>query len=219
MTGIWQKMDLSGETPAPDGGPASLPQNVRRLTRETLADLSFLVASNPSFENVGYWPVTAPPVTPALGHQTAATFTREVDAEAKSVTVTYDTEPKALSTRKAEMKVAITERRWTAETGGITVSSVAVATDAATQAKLSGALQLVQDDDTVVIDWKTAAGTWVQINAAAVTAIARAVGLHVQACFSREKALHGAVDDAADHDDLDLIDIQAGSIDSSGGWP
>jgi hypothetical protein len=44
---------------------------------------------------------------------------------------------------------AITERRWAVETGGITLNGAAIATDRGTsQAKLSGALQLVQDDDT-----------------------------------------------------------------------
>ena len=124
----------------------------------------------------------------------------------------------ALAARKAKMKAAITARRWEVETGGITVSGAAIATDAGTQAKLSGALQLVQADDQVVIDWKGENG-WVQLNAAAVTAVAVAVGRHVQAAFTREKALHTAVDDAADGDDLDLIYIAAGSVTGSGSWP
>lgn len=124
----------------------------------------------------------------------------------------------AFEQEKQKHKEAITAKRWSVETAGITVNGVPIATDATTQAKLSGALQLVQDDDTIVIDWKSANGTWSRLNAAAVTAIARAVGLHVQACFTREKALHAAVDDAANRAALDLIDIEAGSIDGQGGW-
>lgn len=122
-----------------------------------------------------------------------------------------------LAERKAEMKAAITARRWEVETGGTTVNGAAIQTDAGSQAKLSGALQLVQADNTVIIDWKGADG-WVQLNAAAVTAISAAVGTHVQAAFSREKTLHDAVDDAANAAALDLIDIDAGSIDGSGSW-
>lgn len=125
---------------------------------------------------------------------------------------------KSLVLLKSEKTAAITARRWEVETGGITLNGAAIATDAATQAKLSGALQLVQDDDTRILDWKGVNG-WISLNAAAVTAIAVAVGTHVQACFSREKALHAAVDAAEDGDDLALIDVDAGSIDGAGGWP
>lgn len=146
-----------------------------------------------------------------------------VNLEAGTATYSYGEADKPVAERKAEMKAAITARRWEVETGGIVVSGAAIATDALTQAKLSGALQLVQDDDQVVIDWKGADGTWVQLDAATVTAVARAVGLHVQACFSREKALHEAVDAAEDGADLDPIDVEAGTITvegvPTGEWP
>jgi hypothetical protein len=118
---------------------------------------------------------------------------------------------------KAKLKDAVSAKRWAVETGGTTVNGAVIQTDAGSQAKLSGALQLVQADDTVIADWKGADG-WVQLNAAAVTAIATAVGLHVQAAFSREKALHDAIDAAADFTALDLIDIEAGSINAIGSW-
>jgi hypothetical protein len=44
---------------------------------------------------------------------------------------------KSLALLKAEKTAAITERRWAVETGGITLNGAAIATDAATQAKLS----------------------------------------------------------------------------------
>jgi hypothetical protein len=125
---------------------------------------------------------------------------------------------KSLALLKAEKTAAITARRWEVETGGITLNGAAIATDAATQAKLSGALQLVQDDDTRILDWKGVNG-WITLDATAVTAIAVAVGAHVQACFSREKALHAAVDAAETTAALALIDPQAGTIDGAGGWP
>jgi hypothetical protein len=125
---------------------------------------------------------------------------------------------KSLALLKSEKTAAITARRWEVETGGITLNGAAIATDAATQAKLSGALQLVQDDDTRILDWKGANG-WISLNAAGVTAIAVAVGLHVQACFTREKALHAAVDAASDTDALALINVETGAINGVGSWP
>jgi hypothetical protein len=125
---------------------------------------------------------------------------------------------KSLALLKSEKTAAITARRWEVETGGIVLNGAAIATDAATQAKLSGALQLVQDDDTRVLDWKGVNG-WISLNAAGVTAIAVAVGLHVQACFTREKALHAATTAAETTAALALVDPQAGTIDGAGGWP
>ena len=125
---------------------------------------------------------------------------------------------KSLALLKSEKTAAITARRWEVETGGITLNGAAIATDAATQAKLSGALQLVQDDDTRVLDWKGVNG-WISLNAAGVTAIAVAVGLHVQACFTREKEMLAAVTAAETTAALALIDVQAGTTDGAGGWP
>ena len=135
-----------------------------------------------------------------------------------SGTAWADPVAKSLAELQTAMKAAITERRWAVETGGITLNGAAIATDAATQAKLSGALQLVQDDDTRVLDWKGVNG-WISLNAAGVTAIAVAVGLHVQACFTREKEMLAAVTAAETTAALALIDVQAGTIDGAGGWP
>jgi hypothetical protein len=115
-----------------------------------------------------------------------------------SGTAWADPVAKSLALLKAEKTAAITARRWEVETGGITLNGAAIATDAATQAKLSGALQLVQDDDTRVLDWKGVNG-WISLNAAGVTAIAVAVGLHVQACFTREKDAAHRRDRRRDH--------------------
>jgi len=147
------------------------------------------------------------------------TATRTITHDGSTATAEYELSSIPLADRKTAMKAAITARRWAVETAGITVSGAAIATDAATQAKLSGALQLVQADNTVLIDWKGSDGSWVQLNASAVTAIAVAVGSHVQACFTREKELHTAVDNAVDSDALNLIDIESGSVDGLGSWP
>jgi hypothetical protein len=125
---------------------------------------------------------------------------------------------KSLALLKSEKTAAITAWRWEVETGGITLNGEAIATDAATQAKLSGALQLVQDDDTRILDWKGVNG-WIILDAADVTAIAVSVGGHVQACFTREKEMLAAVTAAETTAALALVDPQAGTIDGAGGWP
>jgi hypothetical protein len=125
---------------------------------------------------------------------------------------------KSLALLKAEKTAAITERRWEVETGGITLNGAAIATDPTSQAKLSGALQLVQSDDTRILDWKGVNG-WISLNAADVTAIAVSVGGHVQACFTREKEMLAAVTAAETTAALALVDPQAGTIDGAGGWP
>lgn len=147
------------------------------------------------------------------------TATRSITHDGETATAEYVLSSIPLADRKAAMKAAITAKRWAVETSGITVSGANISTDAQTQAKLSGALQLVQSDDTVLIDWKASDGSWVQLNAASVTSIAVAVGSHVQACFTREKELHISVDNAIDSDALNLIDIEAGSVDGVGSWP
>ena len=175
-------------------------------------------ADDDDFRAIGYWPITG--TRPTAGEWQRVTGpTYSVNTANQTVERNYTATDYTLAERKAAMKAAITARRWVVETAGITVSGANISTDTQTQAKLSGALQLVQADNTVLIDWKGSDGSWVQLNASAVTAIAVAVGSHVQACFTREKELHTAVDNAVDSNALDLIDIEAGSVDGDGSWP
>lgn len=67
--------------------------------------------------------------------------------------------------------------------GGITVNSVAVRTDLESRNALLGAVQLNQS-----INWKTDNG-FVELTAEQLSAIATAVGLHVQKCFDAEKVV------------------------------
>ncbi len=60
-----------------------------------------------------------------------------------------------------------------------------VATDAVSQTKYIGAVVGAQIDPDTVINWKMADGTFVTLDAQAITAVAMAVRAHVQACFDR----------------------------------
>jgi hypothetical protein len=77
------------------------------------------------------------------------------------------------------------DARWRRETGGIVVGDVPVETDRQSQAMLTGAHAYVAAHPAATIQWKTAAG-FVTLDAATVTALALAVGAHVQASFACE---------------------------------
>jgi hypothetical protein len=76
--------------------------------------------------------------------------------------------------------------RRTKENGGLTVSGVTIQTDTETRASLLGAVQL-----NTSIDWKTPNG-FVTLTAQQISAIATAVGQHVQKCFTAEKTVSEA---------------------------
>jgi hypothetical protein len=92
-----------------------------------------------------------------------------------------------------DLKSYAAEKRFEVETGGITVGDAQVATDRESQAMISGAFAYVQQNPDAAIKWKGENG-FVTLDAAAVTAIADAVGAHVQACFAKEADVAAAID-------------------------
>lgn len=113
---------------------------------------------------------------------------------------------------RAEMLAALAARRWQAETSGIVIAGATIMTDAASQAKLTGAaVAAMRDPDMPPLRWKCRDGSFVALSPAQILAIADAVRSHVQACFDREATLAGEIC-AASQADLATIDINAG-------WP
>ena len=102
--------------------------------------------------------------------------------------------------------------RYGIETGGIVVAGAAIRTDRESQGLIAGAFNAVQQDPAKTIDWKAADGTWTQLGAAQIAAIAVAVADHVQACFSQER-VHAEA--------LAQLDTVAALVayDISVGWP
>lgn len=82
-----------------------------------------------------------------------------------------------------EVAEHITIYRRIRENEGITISGTTVQTDQVTRANLLGAKDLGTS-----IDWKTPNG-FVTLTAAQITAIATAVGAHIQKCFTAEKVV------------------------------
>lgn len=113
---------------------------------------------------------------------------------------------------KAAALKALGDRRWRAETGGISVDGSPVATDDRSQAKLVGACLAATLDASYSIQWKIADGGFVTLDRDQIIAIAQAVRTHVQTCFDREAALAEEIQAAPNEQALATIDIE-------GGWP
>jgi hypothetical protein len=80
------------------------------------------------------------------------------------------------------------------------------------QTNYIGAVVGAQIDPDAVIDWKMADGTFVKLDAAAITAVALAVRAHVQACFDNEAVLKAQIETAITAEEIAVVDLNTG-------WP
>lgn len=103
----------------------------------------------------------------------------------------------------------IKEHRNRAMASGVVVGGNLIHTDDISQQRIIGATLAALRDPTLVVNWKTASGTFVQLDAPAIFAVASAVRAHVQKCFDHEAALLAELAAAADPDTVDL----------TAGWP
>lgn len=118
--------------------------------------------------------------------------------------------PLGLSEQRANLTAAVTNLRWQHETGGITVGGIVVGTTIDDQNRITSVVANAQAAGVASVDFKAASG-WVTLTVAQVQAIAAAIALHVQACFSAERAHHEALASTPD-DELLAYDVEAG-------WP
>ena len=91
-----------------------------------------------------------------------------------------------------ELKAHLAAIRFDAETGGITVGSMEIATDRESQAKLL-AVRVKADVSGFSTCWKALNG-WYSLNAEAICAISDAVLYHVDRCFAAERAVSEEID-------------------------
>lgn len=226
MSDLWQRMDLSGGSPQPVGNPTELPKELRGLEDPTLADLGAVFGSDqPSLANVGYWPVTKPPVAPPLGYQVADTFTRLIDTDAKTVTVTHGTVTMALDSRKGVMASAVKSKAAALIAAGFAYT---VPGDSAhtyqirdqDQGNMLAVQSRFQKGGTGHHGgyWRSAANANVVMTDAQVQTFFDAAYDYKMAIIRRVQALIDAIAAAASHTALDLIDIEAGTISGAGGW-
>lgn len=90
---------------------------------------------------------------------------------------------------KAKKLEEFAQARWEQETGGLTLPNGAIIkTDRESQALLTGAAFAATMDPETPIEWKGATG-WVVLTPQQVLQIAGLVRQHVQAAFSKERAL------------------------------
>lgn len=135
-----------------------------------------------------------------------------VVVEADRVRYVYETAPRSLDERKAEMLRTLADKRWQVETGGVEVGGVLVPTDRGTQAIVSNTVGAFADGSLTpgsVVKFKIPSG-FITLTEDAMKAIKKAGAQHVQASFAREEELDAAINGANDHDALDAIDLNAG---------
>lgn len=122
-------------------------------------------------------------------------------------TVTTD-----LTTAKAQLIDQLADYRNQQERGGTALNGSTIKTDPDSQAKVTGAKVFSDLNPGTTINWKTDDGSWILIDATTITAMAQAVGTHVQACFTQEFTLTNQINAVTTIADLEAIDITAG-------WP
>lgn len=123
----------------------------------------------------------------------------------------FATVEEAVAGRKADLAAL----RFEKETAGITLAGTVIRTDRESQALITGAWCRVQQNPNVLIDWKGET-SWTRLDAATINAIAYAVGDHVQACFTNEKAHSTALDALGADPNTTVADIEA--YDITTGW-
>lgn len=135
-----------------------------------------------------------PPFVPSEATLAEFGITREIQT-------TEDARP-SLDVLKADKKAQAKAARYAFETGGLTQDGVSVCTDRESVMLIYGAAARGK-----ALNWKQADGTFVELTAAQLTALAAAVGDHVEAAFDREKAINAAIDAAANEIALAAVDM------------
>jgi hypothetical protein len=125
------------------------------------------------------------------------------------------TQPPAptLAELRAARLAALADRRWRAETAGVTIDGVRFQTDRTARGNLLALFGAAKLDPTFSCpSWKLEDGSFVALSNAEIAANAMCVLAYVQACFDLEAALAGQIEAAADEAALAAIDLESG-------WP
>lgn len=119
------------------------------------------------------------------------------------------------------LKEEITALRWQRETGGLTLpNGVRVATGIEDQNRITSVIANAQLAGVEKVDFKAASG-WVTVTVRELQAIAAAIAVHVQACFTAERVHHEAIDALAAQYEGDAKALQdaLAAYDTEQGWP
>lgn len=93
----------------------------------------------------------------------------------------------------ARLTRAATARRWEVETGGVALpGGLQVDSTTEDQNRITSVIANAELAGVTTVDFKAGSG-WVTLTIAELQGIAAAIALHVQACFSAERAHHEAI--------------------------
>jgi hypothetical protein len=124
----------------------------------------------------------------------------------------FSTVAARMAEAKAELVDQATAKRWEIETGGIILANgIQVKTSVEDQNRISSVIVNASRAGLTSVDFKSADG-WVTVSVAQLEAIADAIALHVQQCFSAERAHHDAIEQLATPEAVASYDVNAG-------WP
>lgn len=164
----------------------------------------------------GYYPITyqTPEYDPYL-HRVVLKPHSEWTIESDRVVATYDVVDIDIEELRQAKLEAATDMRWQVMTGGMTLpNGVAVGTTIDDQNRITSVVanaELAGLTDADEVDFKAASG-WVRITIAQVKQIAGAIGQHVQACYSAERAHHEAIEALETREEVAAYDVGVG-------WP
>ena len=94
---------------------------------------------------------------------------------------------------KAQLVAHAADKRWSVETGGVTIAGSRIDTSRDSQSMIAGVYAYITTSGAASVSFKAASG-WVTMDAAMVKAVALAVGAHVQAAFAVEQAVDAQID-------------------------
>lgn len=197
----WVEIDQARDVPNPtsetEGSTARIgPAQAESLPAETRAALGLVEIVEPA--------------AAAYGLRVTGSSLADVNDTPHRV---WTTETIPLAELKAARIEDVRVKRADVEVGGIVRNAAPLKTDERTQNRVTGALKLFDEAPQLdEVDWEVAPGVFVTMDRDTVKGIGVAIGLHIQACFSRSRVLCAEVAAAADTAALLAIDIEAG-------WP
>lgn len=160
----------------------------------------------------GYLPVTYdPPAYDPQSQRIEQLPQSEWVIEATRVVATYTVTEIPLEDQRATLIQAVTDKRWQVETGGIELlNGTQILTGTDDQNRITSVIANAAQAGVVSVDFKAPSG-WVTLTLAEMQGVASVIALHVQACFTAERAHHEAIA---------LLDAQGlADYDINEGWP
>lgn len=117
-----------------------------------------------------------------------------------------------IENHRRDISSRISEKRWKAENGGMTVGDTPIDTDLDSVNLITATMVGMGRDPTAVVDWQDKDKNWNKVNKASIEGMHDAVFAHRQSARTNEFNLDAEVVAATTIAELDAIDIESG-------WP